>query len=61
MTTTAMTAITPASGHPPVIASGVDVATGVSEHTWRAYQAGWQRFWGGLGPSYSRPSHPRRT
>ena len=34
-----MTAITPASGHPPVIASGADVAAGVSEHTWRAYQS----------------------
>ena len=34
-----MTAITPASGHPPVIARGADVAAGVSEHTWRAYQS----------------------
>ena len=32
MTTTTMTAITPASGHPPVIASGADVVASVSEN-----------------------------
>ena len=45
MTTTTLTAITPASGHPPVIVSGADVVASVSANAWRVYWYGWQRCW----------------
>ena len=49
MTTTTLTAITPASGHPPVIVSGADVVASVSANAWRSLVR-MATLLGGLGP-----------